>query len=151
MKNWELVQKKISEMNEEEFFKTLCLNSLTINFIGTVLDNLNIRCRNHKCGENKSCRECVKEFLNSKYQEPKQEKWIVHRKLRTNGIEVYVVERRFGDYTINVSKEMSYFTSHIKEKAVKLNDLHSAIFMRDKLNEIRKGKQYLWVISKVEE
>lgn len=94
-------------------------------------------------------------------QPPKQEKWIVHRTLRTQNIEVYIssvkdfydtkvdylvahnIGDTFGGYGENI------FCCKSKEFAYKFN-LSTALRVRDLLNKYRVGKQYLWVISKVE-
>ena len=91
--------------------------------------------------------------------ELKQYKWIVHRKLRTKNIEVYISKVKdykveylvahncadvFGGYGENI------FSCKNKELAYKFN-LSNATRLRDLLNKDRVGKQYLWVISKVEE
>lgn len=81
--------------------------------------------------------------------EPKQEKWIVHRTLRTNGMETYVGtedEKAIGCLLVIEN----YPVTDNEDYAFKY-DIKNAIKVRDKLNQYRVGKQYLWVISKVEE
>lgn len=156
MKNWEVLQKKISEM-EKDAFITFANEEL---FCDTLRDILGINVECEKCKYKGGI--CKKELLEDEYQPPKQEKWIVHRTLRTKNIEVYI--SGIKDY---YNPNVEYLVAHIcgnvfggygeyifscknKESAYKFN-LFNALRVRDLLNKDRVGKQYLWGISKVEE
>lgn len=86
----------------------------------------------------------------------KNDKWIVHRTLRTQNKEVYIckdnIKIDYYSHQLMIVKNgsMSYFTTNKKEQAKQL-PFDMAIKIRDELNEERIGKRYLWVISKVEE
>lgn len=161
MQNWEILQKKINEMNKDEFIKNMqgrsgpwLLGILSMN--GKYNNKLRGMCveDGKGCEKYKDCNECKKHFLEAEYYEPKQEKWIVHRTLRKSGRELYV-ENAYIDYILNnngyltekgIKAEYTYDKSKLKGRPFK-----NTVIIRDMLNKNRVGKQYLWVISKVEE
>ena len=87
---------------------------------------------------------------------PKQKKWIVHRTLRTNGMETYVgysddnVDDGCRKYFLGTfdGKNISGYLHKLKAHKF---DYLEAIVLREQLNKQRAYKQYIWVISKVEE
>lgn len=149
MQNWEVLQKKISEMKKDEFIGFMG-NNATIQQMRNVLGIEFWDCSRTDCSGRK-CKECVKDILNREYQPPKQEKWIVHRTLKTNGMETYVsyleIDRAYFNNKWNTRIIPDY--TYNKNYAKSFNK-HQAIKVRDELNKDRVGKQYLWVISKVE-
>lgn len=160
MQNWEVIKKKINEMSKEEFIKFARDNV----FCDTVryMLGVNVECGRCKYRYESGSANCKTVLLEDEYQPPKQEKWIVHRTLRTKSIEVYISNVKdyydtkieylvahncgdiFGGYGENI------FSCKSKELAYEF-DLSNATRLRDLLNKERVGKQYLWVISKVEE
>lgn len=82
------------------------------------------------------CRPLHCEFF---YKGIKQEKWIVHRTLRTKNKEVYI-----NNY---IKKHNQYSILYEKQYAKKFTE-EEAISIRDELNKKRVGKRYLWVVSK---
>lgn len=151
MQNWEVVKKKISEMNKDEFVEFISkVGASDIQEIGNMCD-IKDACNEVDlcCYDNWKCEDCLKLLLNKEYQPPKQEKWIVHRTLRTKNKEIY-----FGiDNDIDKTKMImfgGYTTTYNPNKAMPFSE-ESAIQIRDKLNKVRQGKRYLWVISRVEE
>ena len=97
----------------------------------------------------------VAEHIQEKWA--KQEKWIVHRTLRTKGIEVYVnnaagyllINHLVGYYWLPDDFGEDIFSSEERNLAYLFNR-QSAIEIRDMLNRFRQGRRYLWVISKVQ-
>ena len=89
-------------------------------------------------------------------QPPKQEKWIVHRTLRTNGMETYVgysddnVDDGCRKYFLGTFDGKNISGYLLKLKAHKFDYLE-AIVLREQLNKQRAYRRYLWVMSKVEE
>ena len=86
----------------------------------------------------------------------------MHRTLRTQNKEVYISKIK-DEHDTKVEYLVAYncadvfdgygeniFDCKNKELAYKFN-LSTALRIRDLLNRNRAGKQYLWVISKVEE
>lgn len=136
MQNWEVVKKKISELKKEDFIKfirhTYCVS------IGQLLGT-SINCS--KGG----CLKCMDRFMKEEYQPPKQEKWIVHRTLRTENTETYI-----GVDDSNIREFSNFGVTYNKDKANKVS-FDQAVLWRDILNKDRVGKQYLWIVSKVEE
>lgn len=143
MKNWEVLQKKISEMSKNDFI-TFAREKLYCDTLRNIL-GINEDCNECKYFFNSAL--CKKILLESEYQSPKQEKWVVHRTLRTQNRETYVGYKTHTDYDY---VKCGYTMVYQKEYA-KRYDKEEAIFIRDLLNKDRQGKQYLWVISKVEE
>lgn len=147
MQNWEVIQKKISEMKKDEFIGFMS-NNVTIQQMRNILGIEFWDCSRTDCSGRK-CKECVKDILNREYQPPKQEKWIVHRTLRKSGIETYV-----GTEDTKAIGCLYVTESHPVTKNKKyafMYDEKNAIKVRDDLNKYRVGRRYLWVISKVEE
>ncbi len=160
MQNWEVLQKKINEMNKDAFI-TFAKEKLSCDTLRGMLD-INVECGSCKYRYERIFVDCKKLLLEDEYQPPEQAKWIVHRTLRTKNIEVYIsnikdfydnlveylVAHNCGDVFDGYGKNI--FSCKSKEWAYKFN-LSTALRVRDLLNKYRVGKQYLWVISKVEE
>lgn len=151
MQNWEVVKKKISEMEKHEFISNMqersgpwLLGILRMN--GKYNNKLGNMCveDGKGCEKYKDCNGCKKHFLEAEYQE-----WIVHRTLRTQNKEVYIgVDNKNTNRLWGASGPFE--TTYNKDRANKY-DFDRAIHLRDEFNKDRVGKQYLWVISKVEE
>ena len=73
--------------------------------------------------------------------------WIVHRTLRKENRETYIANDSVKDFIRFTIKDASYKTTFYKKEAMKFTR-EKAIELRDELNEFRKGKRYLWVVSK---
>ena len=146
MQNWEVVKKKISEMNKEEIIKVV--DKLEGSHLVKTLFDIDYPCKTRNCYKfNYECKKCMRAFWEEEYQPPKQEKWVVHRTLRTKNKESYVGYRTHTDYDdVKCGYTMVY-----KKEYAKRYDKSDAIMARDELNKDRVGKQYLWVISRVEE
>lgn len=155
MQNWEVAKKRISEMNKDEFIDFIrSADRSAIHHFADLCDT-EMRCREKECFKSGiKCIDCIIDLLEKEYQPPKQEKWIVHRTLRTNGMETYVSiigsENGFKKKWLGDYKEFSLYGYLYKPMARKF-DKEEAILIRDLLNQDRVGKQYLWVISKVDE
>ena len=156
MKNWKVLQKKISEMSKDAFI-TFAKEKLYCDTVRYIL-GVNVECG--RCKYRYESRyesgnaDCKKVLLEEEYQPPKQEKWIVHRTLRRKkGIETYVSLDREGYRLRNYDTPFNHYElySHTDRKQAKGFSREEAIHIRDILNEKRVGKRYLWVISKVEE
>lgn len=153
MQNWEVVQKKISEMSKEEFIKFA--TQLSLPQITHIL-NSNKKCGADICCDIGCCDSCKNNYLLEVYQPPKQEKWIVHRTLKMNGMETYVgysddnVDDGCRKYFLGTFDGKNICGYLHKLKAHKFDYLE-AIVLREQLNKQRAYKQYLWVISHVEE
>ena len=153
MQNWEVAQKKISEMSKDEFIRFTCTPFKIKSY--AELCGLKYDCSKMSC-EIKICSECIRDLLEKEYQPPKQEKWIVHRTLRMNGMETYVgysdddVDDGCRKYFLGTfdGKNISGYLHKLKAHKF---DYLEAIVLREQLNKQRAYKQYLWVISKVEE
>lgn len=153
MKNWEVVKKKISEMSKDEFVEFISkVGASDIQEIGNMCD-IKDACYGIDlcCYDDWKCEDCLKLLLNKEYQPPKQEKWIVHRTLRTKNKEIYIgiKNMEFTQYWLHTFKGNVPIT-YEKGSAFK-HDFYNAVILRDELNKTRVGKQYLWVISRVEE
>lgn len=88
------------------------------------------------------------DFVSAK-ETSKSEVWIIHRTLRKKGIEVYVGFNTETDWRVELF-DGTIGTTKDKKNAYKF-EFAEAVKVRDDLNKRRVGKQYLWVISKVEE
>lgn len=104
-----------------------------------------------KVGKLEESAEVLDDRTESK-EEPKQEKWIVHRTLRKNRREVYLTSNESKTAMIfhQFGMEEEWWSTYNKEDAGKLF-FRTAVKFRDILNKTRQGKHYLWVISKVKE
>ncbi len=152
MQNWEVVKKKISEMAKDEFIEFISkVGAYDVQVIGDICNIERVCNEVDLCStENWRCEDCLKKLLKSEYQPPKQEKWIVHRTLRTQNKETYIGNDNSNTYKVKLNIYDTYNTTYKKEKATRYKK-EDAIIERDRLNDDRIGKQYLWVISKAEE
>lgn len=72
--------------------------------------------------------------------------WIVHRTLKKENRETYITNDSVKEFVRFTIKGVSYKTTFDKKEAMKFTR-EKAIELRDGLNEFRKGKRYLWVVS----
>ena len=144
----------------KDVFITFAKENLYCNIVRYML-GVNVECGRCKYRYESGSADCKKVLLEDEYQPPKQEKWIVHRRLRTKNIEVYIgcdkddknnANKFIKCLTIRCNSGDLFNTSitYNKNKAFRF-DFEDAVLLRDELNKDRVGKQYLWVISKVEE
>lgn len=94
--------------------------------------------------------EKLEETNNKKLVIELKKEWIVHRTLRRNGKETYISEfdktQQYLEYIYD-GQTYNEWVSENKENAVKFYK-EDAIKLRDRLNQSRQGKRYLWVVSK---
>ena len=145
MKNWEVLQKKISSMSEKEFteFAIIHLNCRNISKVLTTKNRHCFNCEYYKTPQ------CKMTFLYQEYKPsyPYNKSWIVHRTLRKQDTEVYIGYSYTKTYMLFLD-DRKVFTTYIKDSADKYT-YDVAVSIRDELNKDRVGKQYLWVISEV--
>lgn len=91
----------------------------------------------------------IEDILKERLEEKKlnfAKTWIVHRTLRKENRETYITNDSVKDFIRFTIKDTSYKTSFDRKEAMKFTR-EKAIELRDELNEFRKGKRYLWVVS----
>lgn len=140
MKNWEMLREKIKALNDDEY---LDLVSIISNYRIKKLIGRSKNCNlveKEKCEET-TCNDCMKNFLQEEYEEPK--KWIVYRWLRKKGRYTYIGE---DDRNTSGHTTKGFYTTFDKAKTTKYS-LKKAIDLRDYLNQDRQGRQYIWLIA----
>ena len=70
MQNWKVLQKKISEMNKDEFIKFVTNNNITMVTTAKLIDLGDDYCIKASCS-GITCCDCKKNILNKEYQPPK--------------------------------------------------------------------------------
>lgn len=101
------------------------------------------------------CKDCKQKWLN---EEQEVETYIVHRTLRKKNCEVYICNAEDAEFNTKVW-DYGYGDRMIacelcttyKKANAKRYTKEEAIKVRDELNKERVGREYLWVISKVDE